>query len=418
MKIISDYLENRTLGNILFEDIPAKDTGIIIIIPAFDEPGIIFTLDSLHACKKPPCNIEILVLVNAPSRATEAQVLQNTISCEEMAGWKNENKEDSVNLLYHNAGIRQEKQWGVGMARKTLMDEALRRFSLINNPGGVIASLDADCLVADDYLLELYNRLYCSEKHKACSIYFEHPLEGDLKPELYEAIAGYELHLRYYYQGLKYTGFPRVFQTIGSAIAVKAEHYARAGGMNKRQGAEDFYFIQKVLPAGGYFYLNTTTVIPSPRISGRVPFGTGPMMAKMTGGDDLYLYTYNPSAFDYLKMLFDNIDLLYEDRPGLSESFFDQLHVSMRHFLENNDWQVKIREIRNNTSSPVSFKKRFYNWFNMFRIVKYLNFIHSNDYLEKIPVEKAAKEFLEKIACEFSAGSLKELLKIYREMEK
>ena len=37
--------------------------------------------------------------------------------------------------------------------------------------------------------------------------------------------------------------------------------------------------------------------------------------------------------------------------------------------------------------------KRFFEWFNMFKIVKYLNHSHLNAF-EKIPVEEAAKELL------------------------
>ena len=45
------------------------------------------------------------------------------------------------------------KGWGVGLARKTGMDEAVRRFDIINNPEGVILSLDADCTVEHNYFV-------------------------------------------------------------------------------------------------------------------------------------------------------------------------------------------------------------------------------------------------------------------------
>ena len=51
-------------------------------------------------------------------------------------------------------------------------------------------------------------------------------------------------------------------------------------------------------------------------------------------------------------------------------------------------------EIKNNTSGLISFKKRFFGWFNMFRIVKYLNFVHQ-DYFTKKPVEISSMELLE-----------------------
>ena len=416
MDFASAYLASNSSNEKLFTDIPAKNTGIIIVIPAFDEPGIIFTLESLAKCNAPPCNVEVIIIINAPSWAERAQIEQNNITLNDLSVWKQGGKDTFMNLLYHNAGVQDNRHWGVGMARKMGMDEALSRFGEIKKPDGIIASLDADCLVEKNYLEELYDKLYLRSENKACSIYFEHPLAGELNEDIYEAIARYELHLRYYYQALKYAGFPWVYQTVGSAIAVKAGTYARAGGMNKRQGGEDFYFIQKLIPAGGYFYLNTTTVIPSPRISGRVPFGTGPVVGKMT--PDIDYLTFNPSGFEYLKKLFDNVMMLYHDKDGLMEELYGMLHHSLRNFLDINNWHSRIREIRNNTSSPDSFKKRFFNWFNMFRAVKYLNFLHSGEYIQKIPVQYAAADLLNKLGIEEQPVNTVKLLRKYRKMER
>ena len=418
MGFACSYLANRTLSDQLFADIPANDTGLIIIIPAFDEPGIIFTLNSLLKCKNPPCPVEVIILVNAPVSAGISQIEQNNISISELVSWKKDNKDAFINLLFYNAGIQDNPRWGVGMARKMAMDEALRRFSNISNPGGVIVSLDADCRVSENYLEELYDQLYKRSDRKACSIYFEHPLEGDLPRSVYNAITQYELHLRYYYQALKYTGYPWVFQTVGSAIAVKAEAYARAGGMSKRQGAEDFYFIQKLIPAEGYFYLNKATVMPSPRISDRVPFGTGPVIAKMIVGDEMSYMTYNTEGFEYLKLFFDKINLLYDSDMNFSGRIVEDLHNSLQEFLAENDWMGKLSEIKNNTATMAAFRKRFFNWFNMFRMVKYMNLLHSGRYLSKIPVEKAAGDFLGKTGKPSEYDNVRELLEIYRAMER
>ncbi len=35
---------------------------------------------------------------------------------------------------------------------------------------------------------------------------------------------------------------------VGSALAVKALQYVKAGGMNRKQAGEDFYFVQKLVP--------------------------------------------------------------------------------------------------------------------------------------------------------------------------
>ena len=75
-------------------------------------------------------------------------------------------------------------------------------------------------------------------------------------------IAAYELHLRYYTHGLRFSNLPYSFQTVGSAMAVRCSAYQKQGGMNKRKAGEDFYFIQKIIALGGYSELNSTTVFP------------------------------------------------------------------------------------------------------------------------------------------------------------
>ncbi len=129
--------------------------------------------------------------------------------------------------------------------------------------------------------------------------------QGDDFPEdIYRYITLYELHLRYYIQGLRYSGFPYAFHTVGSAIAVKAFQYVKAGGMNRRQAGEDFYFVQKLVPLGGYFALNSTTVYPSPRESFRVPFGTGAAISRLMNNPGEEFLTYNFEAFRELRSLF------------------------------------------------------------------------------------------------------------------
>src|SRR5213594_3575687 len=99
-------------------------------------------------------------------------------------------------------------------------------------------------------------------------------MAGLLDPKVAEAIAAYELHLRYYVRALRYAGFPYAHHTIGSCMAVRADVYKKQGGMNKRQAGEDFYFLQKIIPLGHFTDLTETKVIPSSRPSDRVPFGT------------------------------------------------------------------------------------------------------------------------------------------------
>ena len=95
-------------------------------------------------------------------------------------------------------------------------------------------------------------------------------------------------------------------------MAVKALPYVKAGGMNRKQAGEDFYFIQKLVPAGGYFSLNSTTVYPSPRASFRVPFGTGASIGKLTEQMNVRLLTYNLQAFNELRSFFSMTESFYQ----------------------------------------------------------------------------------------------------------
>ncbi len=233
----------------------------------------------------------------------------------------------------------------------------------------------------------------------------------------YRSITQYELHLRYYYQGLAYAGFPYVHHTVGSVIAVKAKSYVKVGGMNRRKAGEDFYFIEKLVPTGGYFNLNLTTVYPSPRLSFRVPFGTGPALTKMADGEEQIFWSYNVQAFKELKILFALTDSIFLCEPGDPEFFYSDIPPGIRQFIKTSEWTGKIGEIKRNTTGIKSFKKRFFGWFNMFRIVKYMNFVHGS-FLKKRPVIESASELLEVLKKEFNSKDPSALLKFYRELEK
>jgi hypothetical protein len=225
------------------------------------------------------------------------------------------------------------------------------------------------------------------------------------------------LHLRYYFQALAFTGFPNVFHTVGSSIAVKSMAYMKVGGMNRRQAGEDFYFVQKLVPAGGYFSLNSTTVFPSPRVSGRVPFGTGAAVGKMVKEDSFGLLTYNPLAFKDLNIFFEYLYKIFEKPADDLILLFYDFPLSLKLFLEEQDWLSKAAEIKNNTSGYLSFRKRFFEWFNMFKVVKYLNFSHKS-FFEKVPVFFAAEEFLRYRETDPAIAKKVGLLEFYRSLER
>ena len=418
MGFASAYLEERVIFPEFIKEAPDKDTAIMVVVPAYDEPGISRMLDSLSLCTIPQCSIEVLVVVNAPAEASDESLRNNKLTLENIEAWRRGNPRTFFRLYPIETPPGFLKDWGVGLARKTGMDEAVRRFNTIERPDGIILNLDADCQVGKNYFIALCDELLARKERSACSIYFEHPLSGDdYPPEVYTHIALYELHLRYYYQALMLTGFPYVFHTVGSAIGVRALQYIRAGGMNRKRAGEDFYFIQKLVPAGGYFSLNSTTVYPSPRPSFRVPFGTGASIGKMTESGETVLLTYNPLAFRELKIFFSMVDEYYSGKLQEFTGFYNSLPKGLKSFIKEEELFEKLQEIINNTSGFPAFKKRFFGWFNMFRVVKYLNQVHSAIF-EKISVSDAASELLIEKSKIGMAHNPVELLTIYRSLEK
>ncbi|MEO5362830.1 MAG: glycosyltransferase family 2 protein, partial [Magnetococcus sp. DMHC-8] len=254
------------------------DPHMVVVIPCHDEPDLLVTLASLWACRPPACPVEVMVVVNGSAEDGAAVQSRNRLTWEAARAWRADHREADrvLHLLYEPA--LPPRQAGVGTARKLGMDWALTRFAGARRDTGVIVCLDADCVVAANYL-EVLAHHFASHPHTpGCSIYFEHPWTG-LPDRQRLAIIQYELFLRYYLHGLRWSGFPHAFHTIGSSMAVRAAPYRRQGGMNRRKAGEDFYFLQKIIPLGGFSDVCSTTVFPSARSSHRVPFGTGRAMA-------------------------------------------------------------------------------------------------------------------------------------------
>lgn len=417
MAFAEQWLEKRALFPPIVPEQPDPDTGIIIVVPAFNEPAITILLDSLDACEEPDCRVELIIIINAPHDAGEESLENNKICLQRILAWKQDNPSSFFRLYSFDAGKPSLEGWGVGLARKTGMDEALRRFSFTGNPDGVIVSLDADCTVDKNYLVSIYSEFYRRKDRKACSIRFEHPLMGNEFPEeYYRSAAMYELHMRYFYQAVRYSGFPYAYHTIGSAFAFRASSYLKAGGMNRRQAGEDFYLIQKLISQGSFFELNSTIVHPSPRASARVPFGTGAVVAKLLDGSIKELMTYNPEAFRELNFLFGTVSELFGADRKKAAAFFRDLPQGLKEFISGDEWLSRISEVNANTSSLSSFLKRFFSWFGMLMIIKYLNKTHSGKF-ERKAVTVAAAELLRMKGINIQENGVLNLLRIYRDLE-
>jgi len=436
------YLRKAGLREALIEPDPHPELKISVTIPVLNESGLERCLDSLFQCTAGnDLHAEVLILVNAPAGAPGEVLEQNQRTLEAVRNWITEHSHPSLEFfvwLDHSFG---KKEAGVGTARKILMDEASRRFSLLDRPDGIIACLDADAVVQPNYLEALVRHFQAGSSEKdtnvrlsspppdGCSIRFEHPLSGEEHaPEVYQAIVQYELHLRYYLQSLRSTGYPYAYHTVGSSLAVRADVYCLEGGMNRRQAGEDFYFIQKLAQRGNFSECQSTCVMPSPRASDRVPFGTGLAVSRLLEEQEK-LSTYHPEPFRMLRTLFEKVDDFYgsENSPGPEDLLRQHTRLStslsapLKDFLEEQDFASALKEMRANSASLQAFRKRFWRWFNMFRIMKFLHFAREGG-CPDVPVNEAASALLREMdpagtGIPSIASDSRKLLLIYRMLD-
>ncbi len=414
---IKSYLEKNRFCEILLPETIAATTHLIVVIPCYNEPEILKTLQSLWQCNKTFCAVEVIVIINSSEKENNDVLAQNTVSETDCKKWFSENNTTNLNGFVVHIKNLPHKHAGVGLARKIGMDEAAERFNQIKNDTGVIVCLDADCTVEKNYLTEIEKHFSQNEKATGCSIYFEHPLQGnDFEEKNYQAIVNYELFLRYYKLSVTYTGFPYYFHTIGSSMAVRNYAYQKQGGMNRRKAGEDFYFLHKIFPLGDFTELNSTSVIPSPRKSMRVPFGTGSAVTKYLEQNNEEYLTYNFQSFIDLKILFSSVEKMF-DKNKSADEWLNDFPIAIKTFLLQNNFQNKLQELQQHSASPKMFTKRFYNWFDGFMVLKFVHFARDNFYPNK-EITSQVKILLSEINILSSSDDKKEMLLLLRKIER
>ena len=410
---ISRYLKFNVMYPTWINESPAADLEAIVVIPAYNEQELILTLKSLLKAMPFSGSVEVIVVFN-DSEAADQEIQEfHKNQLIEFNAWAAAQHLDQngISFYFIHATQLPKKKAGVGLARKIGMDEAFRRWAALEKNGPIVC-LDADTLVADNYLVEIISHFSNHPKCPGISIAYEHPLEG-LNPTEREAIVLYELHLRYFLAAKKYAGFPFAFETIGSAMAVRAQEYAKQGGMNVRKAGEDFYFLNKFSALPHFKNLNSTKVFPSARISERVPFGTGRAIGDMLKEGKKWL-TYSPETIETLFDFYSSIERFYEDDEGWRKM---NLNTKLMSYLAKVKFSESLSELKKNTNSYASFKHRFFRKYDAFQIMKMLHFFEAEG-VERIAVNEAANWLLGKITIKGSTKlNNEELLMKYRNID-
>ena len=290
-----------------------------------------------------------------------------------------------------SSGLEIGLKFGVGEARRIGLDLGLSVLTDNHVEEGLLFSLDADTMVEADYLAKV-RRHFEETECRSAVVDYAHALPDD--PERRVAIVRYELFLRYHEFGLRLAGSPYAFPTIGSTIVTRCDAYVAAGGMNRRQAGEDFYFLQELVKTGGVGRVNSTTVHPSSRVSDRVPFGTGATISRhLSGGDDGSM-VYHPTSYrvigDWLSVIEEGLDHPASDILERAA----RISTELKAFLVRNDFAESWPKIQQNAPDLDGLGRQFHRWFDGFRTLKLIHHLRDNGFPRQ-PIFDAIREIID-----------------------
>jgi hypothetical protein len=402
---VAEYLEYKSYKKWILEwnEVPGVET--VVVIPAICEfENIKLLLSSLARNQKQYLQKSLIIFVvnNVISSDPEVKA-DNNRSVDYLRAIVKKIFSDQFSEQILESGIRiglidgssegkefDDKSAGVGLARKVGIDAALQVFDYSISGKKIIVSLDADCLVEENYFSEVQN--YFNQQNTSVAIVdFEHTLPENEVRKL--GILSYEIFLRHYVTGLLFAKSPFAFHTIGSTVVCDHEAYIKIGGMNTKKAAEDFYFLQKFAKHYKIKRITSTKVKPSARESWRVPFGTGRSMIDYSSNKKDIL-VYDPEVYLILKywLKLFNSDLLLNPDSILKKS--KEIHIELYNFLVSRRFSHDWKKILDNSKSSKQLDYQRKNWFDAFETLKLLHHLRDTSFPMikiKIGVEKLFK---------------------------
>jgi glycosyltransferase involved in cell wall biosynthesis len=344
----------------------ANPMNIYIALPAMNELENLE--DFIRCCRSQTFqNFKLVICVNQPDDWWEHEdkrhICENNTKTVKVLQSINDLKIEVIDKCSKGKGWK-GKDFGVGWARKTVMDQINRQAEAQD----VMISLDADTRFNPGYFDSVLQNFKNHAEAVALSVPYYHQLTGDDEKD--RAILHYEIYMRYYAINLWRIESPYNFTAIGSAMALPVKSYRAIGGITPHKSGEDFYFIQKLRKYGKVLTWNNEKVYPAARYSDRVFFGTGPAMIKGRDGDWSSYPIYPFEYFDEIKATSDLFPAMFEkDIPTPMDEFIKEK------FDNQNIW----KPLRENCKSSESFVKACHNKIDGLRILQFLKWRNSKN---------------------------------------
>ncbi|MFL0804659.1 MAG: hypothetical protein K6L81_13140 [Agarilytica sp.] len=374
-----------------------------LVIPAYNE-----SLGFIERLKQHPhiSHVLLILVINQPENSESAiknQQLFNTLTTP-----KNIIATDK-NIAFIQTGAlralivdrfsetnRIPIKQGVGLARKIGADIACQLYvdGLIKDNksnGQWIFSTDADAHLPHNY----FNIGHIKSDLRVFN--FHHIKNPS---EISSATGQYEQALKYYQKALEWSGSPYAFYALGSVLAFQVDAYSKVRGFPKRSAGEDFYLLNKLIKQGRVTFDPSITVQIEPRISDRVPFGTGPAVkAIIEKNKDNEEYTYyNPEIFTLLKTWIrwattQLPNACLSDQNNAS-NWKELIQGSLPDTIIDTIDSLKFEEFVNHAShqcrTNAAFIEHFHNWFDGFKTLKFIHYLQRY-YHPAIPINECIK---------------------------
>ena len=393
MRTVRRYLGGHACGeHVVAARVPAEYDAAVVIPVRAEEP------DFVGALRSASTDLRVLAVVVVNARVDDPPVVHaRNASCLRVLARRGRTRELDDGVLWVEAGAPDlllvdrsspgrafGARDGVGLARRIGGDivTALWAERRLRTPW--IHNTDADAELGRDHFAE------SASERDAVALTHTYWHEPSGEPALDEAVALYEIGLRWYVAGLGAAKSWWAYSTLGSCMSVRVDAYAAVRGMPRRQAAEDFYLLGKVAKLGSTRRPEGARVRLASRASDRVPFGTGPgvrrLMAMRLEGRGPSLY--HPDSFVLLAETHRRIRAFAADPEGglgpTSEPLAVAWHaVGLEHGLR--------AAMRSATSEPQRLLRAF-EWFDAFRTLKLVHALRDRD-LPPLPWREALGRF-------------------------
>ena len=365
---------------------------IAICIPVCNEyPTFMNTLKSIAiSCAVANTKVHVVCCVNNKIISSD-EVLQNNFRMiYELNRIKKTENGDSENqsllqisvLDFTRENAFTEKQ-GVGWARKISMDYALV------HGAKVLACLDADTLVKENYVSEL-NRFYQNKMDCATMNFFHHMLDDENKnsEKINSAILSYENYIKNHSKKLAECGTPFYYFALGCIIVCSDKMYCECGGMKNKIAGEDFYFIQEMIKnvisknpnkINNAIEFLDTEVKPATRFSDRVLFGTGKALTEIVNGNLEKTKIFKDVEYNQIKTFIDLFnDLIKKNFPLELQREAQKKCKGVYDFLLADgfftDW---TQIVENNKKSSKKLASAFHCKFDGLKIIRTLHYLQT-----------------------------------------